>query len=261
MGRPYQSFCHTFGEYRQGTTNCTILLLRGKNNIETRRYFLGRKFIFVFTPYQSQQIEEQACNKRLPIHKWLLHLILDKVDEMFTEKNQHYLALREKTMITGYYGLLRVSELTISPHTINAQDVHLATNKRKLLLCLKTSKTHTEANKPQIVKMGPKAEESEASHLHPAFCPCSVMVEYLNMQGDFNNDDEPLFVFRAYTGVKADQFCRVLKTAIKLNGLNESLYNSYSLRMGRSCDLYKDGMEISKIQNLEDGSPTKYLTI
>ena len=56
-------------------------------------------------------------------------------------------------VLTGYYGLLRVGELTISPHTIKAMDVHKAENKNKILICLRTSKTHDRSNQPQIIKL------------------------------------------------------------------------------------------------------------
>ena len=103
---------------------------------------------------------------RLPIRKGLLHMIIDEIERIFLNRNQPYLAtLYTAMMITGYYGLLRIGELTVSPHTIKAKDVHLATNKSKVLICLKTSKTHTKANKPQIIKMEPILKNSKTCHL------------------------------------------------------------------------------------------------
>ena len=74
------------------------------------------------------------------------------------------------------------------------------------------------------------------------------MIKYLTERGDFEEEDDPLFIFKDNRGAKPDQFQRVLHKAIKNIGLDETLYNSHSLCVDRSCDLYKDGMEINTIK-------------
>lgn len=54
---------------------------------------------------------------RLPIHRRLLGLLLDWVDDKYAF--QPYLSDLYKAMfVTGYYGLMRVGEMTKSPHVI-----------------------------------------------------------------------------------------------------------------------------------------------
>ena len=82
---------------------------------------------------------------RLPIHCSLLELMLFEIERVFANNNQLYLEHLYKAIFSlGYYGLMRVGELTVNEggHTVKAKDVHLATNKEKLLVILYTSKTH-----------------------------------------------------------------------------------------------------------------------
>ena len=53
----------------------------------------------------------------------------------------------------AYYGLFRVGEIMLSEHMVKAIDVHVDTNKNKLLFILRSSKTHTKGNHPQIIKI------------------------------------------------------------------------------------------------------------
>ena len=72
---------------------------------------------------------------RLPIHCGLLEVLLFKVRRHFLimKNNQVYLmVLYQAIFALGYYSLMRVGELTLSPHTLKAKNVHLAMNKEKL---------------------------------------------------------------------------------------------------------------------------------
>ena len=58
-----------------------------------------------------------AVKIRLPIHRDLLHLILKQIDSIFNE--QPYLSILYKSiLITGYYGLFRIGEITKGTHPI-----------------------------------------------------------------------------------------------------------------------------------------------
>ena len=49
----------------------------------------------------------------LPIHRDLLHVILAELAKWATERNQPYLeSLYSALFVSGYYGLLRIGELT-----------------------------------------------------------------------------------------------------------------------------------------------------
>ena len=195
------------------------------------------------------KVRNDIVTTRLPIEADLLHMIIKEIVVSFSNRNQPYLTQLYKTMfITGYYGLLRVGEMTDSPHNIKAMDVHVACNKDKILICLRTSKTNSDADKPQIVKMTPITEKSTASHFKPSYCPFSIMMQYLNLRRDFVEDDEPLFIFRGRRPDKADEMRRVLKRAIKKLGINDDNYNIHSLRIGRACQLQADGINVQFIK-------------
>ena len=77
---------------------------------------------------------------------------------------------------TGYYGLLRIGELTAGTHSILACNVLTAKNKNKIQLVLKTSKTHAEANYPQKVTIVKNVtEESKCtSSKSNKYCPYEI---------------------------------------------------------------------------------------
>ena len=56
-------------------------------------------------------------------------------------------------LVTAYYRLFRIGEISQSEHVIKACDVHIGTNKKKLMFVVRSSKTHSLGDKPQIVKI------------------------------------------------------------------------------------------------------------
>ena len=89
---------------------------------------------------------------RLPIQWGLLELILFEIQCKFMQyDSQPYLCILYQAMFAlGYYGLMRIGELTLSPHTVKAKNVHLAHNKDKLLIVLYSSKTHDSGSVPSL---------------------------------------------------------------------------------------------------------------
>ena len=71
---------------------------------------------------------------RLPIYCSLLETILFEVERHF--KEQPYLSVLYKSLFAlGYYGLLRVGELTSGNHTIKAKDIHIGRTRIRFSLC------------------------------------------------------------------------------------------------------------------------------
>ena len=103
----------------------------------------------------------RACKRRnywmdhrFPIHRGILKLILKATESMFINSNQSYLLVLYKALfVTAYFGLFRIGELTQSAHVVLAKDVHIGTNKKKLLFVLRSSKTHGEDSRPQTVRI------------------------------------------------------------------------------------------------------------
>ena len=89
---------------------------------------------------------------RFPIHKDLLRLILKEAQNQFAEQ-PYLLSMYSALFSTAYFGLLRVGELTQGPHVIMVRNMHVGTNKDKILFILTSSKTHNPGDKPQRIKV------------------------------------------------------------------------------------------------------------
>ena len=97
------------------------------------------------------KLKNDVVHTRLPISCGMLELIMFEIIRKFQKSNQPYLeAMYLALYALGYYGLMRVGELTDSCHVVKMANVYLATNKDKLMIVLYTSKTHDESDGPQI---------------------------------------------------------------------------------------------------------------
>ena len=86
-------------------------------------------------------LQNDKVQTRLPIRKGLLSLLLTQAHIQF-ETQPYLLTLFKVMLVAGYYGLLRVGEMTASPHVLKSKDVKLGKNKNKLMFVLHSSKTH-----------------------------------------------------------------------------------------------------------------------
>lgn len=84
----------------------------------------------------------------------MLEILIGKIDKYFTKyKSQpHLAALYTARILTAYYGLFRIDELTQSEHIIKYSDVSATIDRSKCIFLLRSSKTHSKNTKPQMVK-------------------------------------------------------------------------------------------------------------
>ena len=119
------------------------------------------------------RIKNDNMKIRFPIQKGVLQLLLDQINTKFAK--QPYLeVLYSAIFSTAYYGLFRVGEICDGTHTILAKNVHIAQNKNKMLIYLESSKMHSKANQPQIVKISPFKmvhAHRKAKNLMTMYCP------------------------------------------------------------------------------------------
>ena len=110
---------------------------------------------FVLTSLiRTSKIINDQLRVRLPIHKDLLKLILNKLKAQAFEMGQIYQnGLFAALFAAAYYGLFRIGEITKGDPVILAVNVHVGINKKKLLFILNTSKTHNKGDRPQKVKI------------------------------------------------------------------------------------------------------------
>ena len=123
------------------------------------------------------KLENDKLKIRLPIQKGLLEMLMFELQRHFNgQQPQPYLELLYKTMFSlGYYGMLRVGEMTLGQHTIKACNVHLGNNKDKVLLVLYTSKTHGKESEPQRIKIAVCPGEQPSR----CFCPIKLTIQYV----------------------------------------------------------------------------------
>ena len=198
---------------------------------------------------QACRYVNDSVRMRLPIRKSLLQLLLSKIESTFLEeKSQPYFcSFYSALMLTLYYGLFRVSEVTSGTsgsHPILARDVHIGENKDKLLFILRTSKTHWKDSKPQMVKISREGTGGR-------YCPFRAIRTYLSVRCKFRLPNEPFFVFADRTLVLVTHFRNVLRDMIEICQLDSSMYGTHSFRVRRSVDLfYKSNLSVACIKKL-----------
>ena len=133
----------------------------------------------------------------------------------------------------GYYGLMRIGELTKSPHSLKAGNVYLSTNKEKLLLVLYTSKTTGLDSRPQHIKITSNKSEKTGSYVHRNFCPFKLVSEYLIFRRKIHTkENDEFFLFSDGSPVLAHHVRALLKQLIASLDLQDELYNTHSLCIG-----------------------------
>ena len=199
------------------------------------------------------RLRNDGISIRLPIQKSLLCIILKQLRKIYA--TQPYLRdLYSALFSTAYFGLFRVGELTKGEHPVLARDIHIGRNKKKMLFILRTSKTHWKNDKPQIIKISSSSLKlSRRLRTDTGLelpCPFKLLRRFLARRGPCRRRSEPFFIFKDRQPVKPTQFRECLKLCLKRGGFNQRNYNTHSLRLGRSCDLYKLGLSIEKIKKL-----------
>ena len=208
-------------------------------------YEWNDKLVLVRSLAKACRIINDHVRIRLPIHSSLLEVILFEVQRSFSERHQHYLEILYKTLFAiSYYGLMRIGEVSTSPHVLKACNVHIATNKEKILLVLYSSKTHDKSSLPQEIKITSNGSNNNKKF----FCPFKLMRQYMSLRGGYSSDQEQFFIFRDGSPVGPYHVRRVLKMAIEKIGLNSTLYGMHSLRIGRTTDLVRYNCPIEKIR-------------
>ena len=147
------------------------------------------------------RLKNDCLRLRLPINGGMLEVLIQGVQTHFSMTNQLYLCTLYKALFTStYYGLLRVSEVTSSTHPVLARDVHIATNKDKMLFIIRSSKTLLKGVQPQMVKISSTSKNS--SNNKYCSCPFRLLQNYCQKRGGFLSEDEPFFVFKDHFPVK-----------------------------------------------------------
>ena len=138
-------------------------------------------------------------------------------------------------------------------HSIRFKDINYGTNKKKIMIALRSSKTHFRSQPPQIVticRVVSNAMMQKSRLSQQKYCPYDMILEYIRCWGPRSYENELFFIFRDRTQVKAKHFRSVLKKAISDAGIDDDNYNTHCLCIGRMKDLFKDGYTIDKIKEM-----------
>ena len=185
---------------------------------------------------------------KLPIQKNLLNDLLKLTDKHFLGEGQHYLAVLYKALFSAmYYGLLRVSEVAAGEHPVLVTDVHIADNKDKLMFVLRSSKTHSVDEPPQIVKINSQPLKGK---LPDVLCPYSNLRQYIALRQPYLSESEPFFVFADRSPITPAQVRCVLKKLLKLGNLENGNYGTHSFRAGRALDMLNMGVSVETIKQI-----------
>ena len=173
------------------------------------------------------------------------------MDEYYNNRSQPYFcALYKAIASTGYCGMLRIGEMTSGDHPINVRDVFVGRNNKKILIILRTSKTHSIADNPQQVKIADQEEDNNIFSKSIRHCLFHLLKTYYEIRKHTGDKKGPLFISSDRSPVKPENFRFALKSAIKRCGLDPNNYDTHFLRSGRSVDLLKDGTPVENIKQL-----------
>ena len=243
----------------------TFLVDNGLQSSTIKSYASAIKKILIMDGYEwdnsqvllgsltkSCRLINDRVRTRLPVQFKLIQLLLFEVQRKFssTTHNQPYLQSLYMTIIAlGYYGLLRIGELTSGSHPIKAKDIHVADNKEKILIYFYSSKTHGPESNPQKVTIRGNGDlDVHDSKFQRFFCPFRLTRNYMNIRSGFENDQEALFVFKDKMLVKPSNVHLVVKQSLHNLNLNEDLYDCHSLRIGRASDMLKLHYSLEEIK-------------
>ena len=109
----------------------------------------------------------------------------------------------------AYYGLLRVGELVSGNHHIKVV-IHQGRIKDKLQIVLRSSKTHTIADQPQIIKIESvkRKKRKKTANLtdNPRHCLYKIVDAYIKSRDKYLSKNEPFFIFTGGIPVKPVTF-------------------------------------------------------
>ena len=197
------------------------------------------------------KIINEKVHTRLPIQCSLLELVLFEVHRKFGLQGQIYLRVMYQALFAlSYYGLMRVGEVTASDHVVKAKDIHLATNKDKIMLKLYTSKTHSRGMKPQTIKITSNIIEKSGFYAKRYFCPFKLMNDFLKVRGDYDGPTDQFFIFRDGSPATPQHVRVLLKECLQNIGLDPFLYGFHSFRVGRTTDLIKYHYSIEEVKRM-----------
>ena len=172
-----------------------------KNMLMVNKYKWNDSRILVNAILRACKIANNVVITRFPIHIGLLETLLFELDRLYGD-SQPYLNFTFRALfLVAYYGMLRVGEVAKSQHSIEAKDVHIAHNKKKLMFILHSSKTHNRDQPPQFIKI---SQTEVKGRKKCCFCPFKAMKEYIGARGSYQDEKDNPFILSNGEPIKAE---------------------------------------------------------
>ena len=221
-----------------------------KNILIRDGYQWNDKKVLLSSLIKGCKLKNDIVTVRLPIKRKLLEILIFEMDRI--NSAQPYLKILYRALfLVMYYGLMHVGEVAFSDHSVKAANVHVGTNKDKILLILESSKTHGKESRPQKIKISAVDRKFTNSNNvgNRIFCPFKATRAYNRIRGPYEDNAEPFFVLPdRCTPVKIEMVRQILKQALANVGLNDELYNCHSIRGGRAVEMSDFGYQIERIR-------------
>ena len=240
---------------------CTFLIDSGRKSTTIRSYISAIKTTLWEDGYQwvedrvalglmtrACRIKNDVIKCRFPIHKGLLEIILFEIQRVC--RSPYLIIMYRAMFLIGYYGLMRVGEIADGLHTLKAANIHIASNKDKILLILYTSKTHLRAQYLQEIKITSVNQDITAHRKPSFFCPFKAICDYLLTRGSYVDVNENFFIFLDRSAVQPCHMRMILRTCLQNMGLNGKLYDCHGLHVGWASDLRKAGIPVETIMKM-----------
>ena len=156
---------------------------------------------------------------RLPITIGILVCLIQGVDQVV----QHYYhkALLKAMLTIGFFGLMRIGELTMSKEHVVPLSLNQITLTPQLLTISITHFKHNQKLKPVDIPITPFHIQS--------ICPLHNLSIYLNLRG---YQPGPLFAFPSLVPISRQFFSKNLSRLISFAGFQGERYKAHSLRIG-----------------------------
>ena len=193
--------------------------------------------------------------------------MVNTLNEFYDSRQPYLVVLYQAMILTTYYGLFRIGELTASPHVMKVCDVHIATNKKKLMFVLHSSKTHNNSNKPQIIKISATStnKNSKKVQCDPnrsicCCCPFTKLQQFLQLRRKYVNESEQFFIFADSSPVTQHHFRRIVRDLLRKANLDHRAYCMHGMCTGRASDMLDMGLSVETIRKFGRWKSTSVYT-
>ena len=248
-----------------------LIEIKGLQSSTIKSYVSGIKSVLYLDGYQVNdniillssitktcKRKNDIIKTRLPIQQKFLDLILFNIVRKYEDSQPYLEAMYVTAILFGYYGLMRIGELTESPHVMKAKNIYTCKRSQKILIILYSSKTHDQSSRPQKIRIEGTTKMTIQNNdyqyiakTHSStsfFCPFKWASVYLQLRRLRQDDFEQFFIFRDGSPLRSHHLRGIIRTSIHNLGLNCHLYDVHSLRIGRATDLQKLGYSVEHIK-------------